>query len=239
MTNAQATGTKLNRAGIFRIITILAFTAFQIVTFFIAAGDPGYIRGWIYFGVNLGYFFFAMFYFFLSHPDMVELVNERGKFKPDNKWWDKVFMAVYTPVFLFTPVVGGLDAVRFGWSRLGEAWVYPGIALFLGSGILVDLAMRVNRHFEVGVRLQKDRGHAVVSSGPYAYIRHPGYLGMIGMISAFPLIVGSAWSFVSVGLIAIFLLIRTGFEDRMLRKELPGYAEYAARVRFRLIPYVW
>lgn len=239
MTNAQATGPKINRSGIIRIITILAFTMTQMVTFFLAAGDWGYARGWIYFGVNLSYFFFAMFYFFLRHPDMIELVNERGKFKPDIKWWDKLFMAVYTPIFLFMPAVAGLDAVRYMWSWLDEVWIWPGIVLFLLSGLLVDWAMRVNRHFETGVRLQEDRGHAVVSTGPYAFIRHPGYLAMIGMNAAFPLIIGSAWSFVPIGLIALFFVVRTGFEDRMLRSELAGYAEYTARVRYRLIPYVW
>ena len=239
MAQTRATGVKLNRSGIMRIITILAFTAFQAAAFFIAAGDPGYARGWIYFSVNVAYFIVMMLYFFLKHPELAELVNERGKFKPDNRWWDKLFMAVYTPVLLIMPVVAGLDAVRYLWSWIDDAWVWPGIALFIAAGLLVHRAMIVNRHFETGVRLQDDRGHAVVSTGPYSYIRHPGYLGMIGMFAAFPLIVGSAWSFVPVGLIAVFLLVRTTFEDRMLRAELAGYAEYAARVRYRLIPYVW
>ena len=229
----------LNRSGIFRIITVVLFTVVQAGIFFIAAGDINYPRGWVYFAINACYIIVSMAYIYIRHPEMIELVNERGKFKADNKWWDKLFMAVYSPVILGMPALGGLDAVRYEWTALSWMWMYAGCILYILSSILIHRAMIVNRYFETGVRIQNDRGHSVVSTGPYSFIRHPGYAGMFGLMLSFPLIVGSLWSLVPAGAIMAMLVVRTALEDRMLRAELSGYAEYAATVRYRLIPYVW
>ena len=99
--------------------------------------------------------------------------------------------------------------------------------------------MVVNPFFEKTVRIQTDRGHRVIDSGPYAYVRHPGYVGFLGWIFSTPLLLSSASAFVPALLAVILLVIRTALEDRTLRAELPGYAEYTDRVRFRLIPGIW
>ncbi len=239
MNTNTAAGATLNRAGVIRIITVVAFTALQMTVFFIAAGDPTLVRGWIYFGLSLGYVLIMMLYIFIRHPEMVELVNERGKYKENTKWWDKLFMVFYTPVLFAMPALSGLDVSRFRWSETPFWLTWPGIALFIASGLLVHGAMIVNRHFETTVRIQDDREHSVVSTGPYGFIRHPGYLGMMGLNLAFPLITGSLWSLVPAGMIVLLLFLRTGLEDRMLRRELPGYDEYAHRVRHRLVPLIW
>jgi protein-S-isoprenylcysteine O-methyltransferase Ste14 len=99
--------------------------------------------------------------------------------------------------------------------------------------------MLTNHYFSTFVRIQADRGHQVVSGGPYAFVRHPGYVGIIATTLAVPLVLGSAWAFLPALVSALLLGVRTALEDRTLQKELPGYDEYAARVRFRLLPLIW
>ena len=114
-----------------------------------------------------------------------------------------------------------------------------GLVVFvLGMG-LMTWAMIVNNFFSLVVRIQKDRGHTVVSSGPYAYVRHPGYIGGILFQLATPVMLGTLWALVPAGLAACLIVIRTVLEDKTLQAELDGYKDYAARVRYRLLPGVW
>ena len=99
--------------------------------------------------------------------------------------------------------------------------------------------MTTNRFFSGVVRIQKERGHEPVSGGPYAYVRHPGYVGALAFTLATPLVLGSSWTSMTAGATAVVLVIRTALEDRTLKNELAGYREYAARVRYRLLPFVW
>jgi len=99
--------------------------------------------------------------------------------------------------------------------------------------------MASNRFFSTSVRIQFDRGHTVCSSGPYRYVRHPGYVGMIVYFLATPVLVGSLWGAIPAMATAVLFVVRTRMEDRTLLQKLPGYREYAARVRFRLFPGVW
>jgi protein-S-isoprenylcysteine O-methyltransferase Ste14 len=99
--------------------------------------------------------------------------------------------------------------------------------------------MVVNSHLEVTVRIQDDRGHCVIDSGPYAIVRHPMYAGIVLQSVATPLLLGSSWAAVPVGITILLFAIRTALEDRTLRKELPGYEEFTTRTRFRLIPGLW
>jgi protein-S-isoprenylcysteine O-methyltransferase Ste14 len=89
------------------------------------------------------------------------------------------------------------------------------------------------------VRIQADRGHAVVDSGPYALVRHPLYVGAVLMFTGVALALGSWWALFPVGMVVVILLVRTALEDRTLRNELPGYQAYAQRVRYKLIPGIW
>jgi protein-S-isoprenylcysteine O-methyltransferase Ste14 len=99
--------------------------------------------------------------------------------------------------------------------------------------------MRTNAFFSRLVRLQGDRGHAVVSTGPYRYVRHPGYVGLVIELIAAPLLLGSAWAMLAGAIGAALVIVRTALEDGFLRSELPGYPEYAGRVRWRLVPRIW
>jgi protein-S-isoprenylcysteine O-methyltransferase Ste14 len=114
-----------------------------------------------------------------------------------------------------------------------------GTGLFALGTVLITWAMLVNTHFETTVRIQHDRNHKVITAGPYAAVRHPGYVGASLWALSTPLIVGSALGLIPAALAVLTLVARTRREDDMLRRELAGYADYAARVRYRLIPGIW
>ena len=118
------------------------------------------------------------------------------------------------------------------------AWLI-GLALYVSGWTLFIWASLANPFFEKTVRIQTDQGHHVIDKGPYACIRHPGYVGLIATFLATPLLLFSFWICVLSLMAALLLVIRTALEDRTLQEELPGYAEYATKVRFRLIPDVW
>jgi len=135
--------------------------------------------------------------------------------------------------------VAGLDE-RFGWSHQITPVIHLiGLTFYgLGQG-LFSWAMASNKNFSTAVRIQMDRGHTVATSGPYRYIRHPGYMGYIVSSLGMALALGSLWAIIPAGLIACFLVVRTVLEDRTLQDELPGYKDYAQGVRYRLLPGIW
>lgn len=168
------------------------------------------------------------------------LMDARAKWRHgDTKRFDKIFLAAFLPLVMIQPAVAGLDAVRYRWSSMPFGLVYAGAILFAPASALIAWTLAVNRFAETTVRIQADRGHTVITSGPYRLVRHPMYAGAILMYLAMPLILGSAWALAVTGLIVVLLLWRTALEDRTLRNELPGYEEYAARTRYRLLPGLW
>lgn len=168
-----------------------------------------------------------------------ETLNRRGTLGAGVKSYDKVFALCWLVLSFGTAVVAGLDVGRFGWSLLPEGLFRVGVVMVcLGSGFGL-WAMVVNEHFEQFARIQQDRAHRVVATGPYRIVRHPGYLGFIVGALATPGMLGSAWSFVPVGLLVLLFVVRTTLEDNFLRRELAGYEEYSRRTRYRLIPLVW
>jgi protein-S-isoprenylcysteine O-methyltransferase Ste14 len=136
-------------------------------------------------------------------------------------------------------LVAGLDE-RLGWSpEISLGVQVGGLAVVALGCLLSGWAMLVNRFFSAVVRIQSDRGHSVVSTGPYRLVRHPAYVGgMVVYLATGPALV-SLWALVPGLLVTILLAVRTALEDRTLRGELPGYEEYASRVRYRLIPGIW
>ena len=135
-------------------------------------------------------------------------------------------------------VVAHLDILT-GSALLPRSVRPVGLVLFLLGGGLFLRAMGENPFFEKTVRIQRERDHRVIDTGPYRTVRHPGYVGMIAWLLSFPLLLTSTWAFLPVGLAVVCLLVRTALEDRTLRSKLPGYAAYSARVRSRLLPGVW
>lgn len=171
-----------------------------------------------------------------------ELLNERGKRTKaliGTKRWDWMIMSVYAVLLLAAPFVAGLD-YRYVWSApTSDAIKVIGIAILALSFIPLTWSMAVNRFFEATVRIQANREHQVISSGPYRYMRHPGYVGVILQFIAIPLSLGTLVAWIPALLGAALFVLRTALEDRTLQAELPGYADYAQRVRFRLLPFIW
>ena len=172
------------------------------------------------------------------YPD---LIRERARFlqHEDAKPWDKVLAPLVGLGGGLIPLVAGLDA-RFGGSAAFSLPVKIAALLVILAGYALGAyALIENRFFSGMVRLQAERGQQVVSSGPYAWVRHPGYAGSLGVFLVTPLFLDSYWTFLPAIFLAVVLVIRTYLEDRTLQEELEGYREYAGRVRYRLLPGVW
>ena len=164
------------------------------------------------------------------------LVARRRTIGPGTKGWDKAWLAVFWLLMVLCPAVAGLD-LRHGGPAM-PAWLWPAGAAAFAAGLSVSAwAMGANPHFEGTVRIQED--HRVVDTGPYRWLRHPGYLGLVLWALSTPLLLLSWWGLVPAALTAAWVVVRTALEDRFLRSELPGYEGYAARVRWRLVPGVW
>ena len=212
--------------------------AVMMAVFYASAGRTDIPRSWLLFGVTFVHFVGSTLALARYDPEL--LVQRLTVRREGSKAWDEVLMrAGNLTGMLLVPAVAGLDVGRYRWSSLGVYYALLGLVLMVASSILLNWAMIENPHFEPTVRIQEDRGHRVVSSGPYGFVRHPGYLSGILWMSAIPLIVGSLYAFVPVALYGALMVLRTHLEDRTLHEELAGYPEYAERVRYRLLPGVW
>jgi protein-S-isoprenylcysteine O-methyltransferase Ste14 len=211
-------------------------TALFGLLLFASAGRADWSRAWVYLGVVLLGELLTAAILAAVNPVILE---KRGRMAADAKSYDRVFVALWLILALVTPVVAGLDVGRSGDASVPLAGMYVGLVVMLLAYLLGAWAMAVNEHFELLVRIQTDRGHRVVSSGPYRIVRHPGYLAAIVGALTSPLILGSLWAFAPVVAGALLFTVRTALEDRTLRAELAGYQEYAARTRHRLLPGIW
>jgi protein-S-isoprenylcysteine O-methyltransferase Ste14 len=158
----------------------------------------------------------------------------------DAKEWDKrlvPFAAMLGPLSLL--IVSGLDA-RFGWSPVLAGWIpLAALAVLTLALLLGNWAFIENKFFSGTVRIQTDRGHHVIDTGPYRYVRHPGYVSAIWMYLSIPTLFGSLWGLIpGLFTLALFVL-RTALEDKTLQQELPGYKEFAQKTRYRLFPGIW
>ena len=172
------------------------------------------------------------------HPD---LLVERARFlqHEDAKAWDRVLAPLVGLGGGLIPLVVGLDARVEGLPAFSLPAQFLSLVMILAGFGLGSYALVENRFFSGMVRIQTDRGHRVVSTGPYRWIRHPGYAGALLTYLATPVFLGSRWAFLPVVLVTVVLVIRTSLEDTALQEELDGYREYATQVRYRLIPGVW
>jgi len=231
---------RLDRAGVGRVITVLVSSLLVAAIFFGAAGTLAVPRAWLYYGSLVGYLLVSMVVMFVTTPAVAALVNERGRaFKKDVKGWDKMFGLVYTALMLLAPAVAGLDVGRWRGSHVPQAFAIPSVVVTVLSYAFVSWAMVANKHAETGVRIQGDRDHQVCSSGPYRLVRHPFYISLIVSNLVYPLAIGSLWALAPGAVVAVLFVWRTAREDATLQVELKGYAEYAARVRYRLLPGIW
>lgn len=168
-----------------------------------------------------------------------DLMVERMSPPKSSKKWDGMLVSVLRLAQLARYVLGGLDQ-RLGWSDGFSTGVQlAATALCLVGYAFFAWAMASNRYFSQVVRIQEDRGHTVETSGPYRSVRHPSYAGMIAFEAGMGLLLDSWWALLASGVCILLFILRTALEDATLRRELPGYAEYAKKVRFRLLPGIW
>lgn len=167
------------------------------------------------------------------------IYRARSRFQPGTKGWDLILVTLILSAMVAEIPLATFDAGRQGWSDVPPWVVVVGYALLLGGIAVTGWAQAVNPFFEPGVRIQTERAHRVISSGPYAAIRHPGYAAAVALIIGIPLSLASWWALVPAALAIALLVFRTRLEDRLLRAELPGYADYARRTRYRLVPGIW
>jgi protein-S-isoprenylcysteine O-methyltransferase Ste14 len=206
---------------------------------FTLAGKTNVLGFWIYIATAILYQVISLLIIVPKYPELVALDDARKVKHTNEKGWDKVVLWTLAGS---TFLMYGLAALDLGHLHVGELSLWfaiPGVVLYIISSMLNQWAMVHNPHFERVVRIQHEREHRVVKTGPYSYVRHPGYLGSMLFYVAFPLISGSALALCGGTLGIIGILVRTSLEDRTLREELAGYAEYAQAVRYRLMPCVW
>jgi len=216
--------------------TIAIFFVVIAASLFLAAGRINWIWAWVYLGICLVSVLINGSIMLRTNP---ETVAERGQ-PQETEGWDKIVGGLWGATIYFAlPLVAGLD-VRFDWTKgFSVAWHVTGaVMLAIGLG-LSSWAMIANAYFSTAVRIQDDRGHSVCDTGPYRFVRHPGYVGFILQSISVPLLLGSSWALIPGIIAMVLMIIRTSLEDRMLQAELPGYKDYVKKIRYRLVPGIW
>jgi len=206
------------------------------IIIFLSAGKINYWQGLVY--VAIGLVMSVLNCTVLKVDD--ELLEERSKPGKDTKKWDKMILGSSFLLTISMYVVAGLDSGRFQWSPEFPLFLSILGAILTASGQLIFLiAQKQNKFFSSTVRIQTERGHIVCDKGLYKIVRHPGYMGTVIQSLGFPLLFGSLWSIIPVSLMIIVFIIRTALEDKTLKNELNGYAEYTTKTRNKLIPFIW
>lgn len=227
----------LNKKDSIKIIIRAIFT--YILLFGIIFGSAGhfdYWQGCFLFGnyILIGVIAFILF------KDKKELIQERMNPGKGMKWWDKIFFVFFLSFTIATFIIGSLDSGRFSWTLIFPIWInIIGFIIFNLSNATMFLSMLVNPFFSSVVRIQDDRGQTVIKTGPYKFVRHPGYTSGILGIFAIACCLGSIYALIPAGFASITLVIRTYLEDKTLKNELKNYLEYTKEVKYRLFPLFW
>ena len=215
------------------IVSMLLYSAL----IFLGAGTIYWVQGWLYVG-SLVIMSIATLTVLVKKP---QLLKERFElpFQKGQKSWDKVFHMIFLPLYFLWLPLNGIDAVRFEWSHM--RWplnLFGAIGLGISFYIFRQV-FKANPFAIVVVKAQKQQGQHVITTGPYAHVRHPMYTGAILLFSCGSLLMGSWCGFGVSMCIAILYIIRATLEDRDLQQELEGYADYKKKVKCRLVPGIW
>jgi protein-S-isoprenylcysteine O-methyltransferase Ste14 len=159
--------------------------------------------------------------------------------KKSAKGWDKVMTFVSMPFYIPYLVLPGLDAVRYRWSHVP---LWAKVACFIvivASFLWISWIMKENTYLSRFVEIQEDRGHKVITTGPYKFVRHPMYISAMILMIALPIALGSLYALIPMAFIIVFIIVRTHLEDKTLHRELEGYVEYAQKTKYRMLPGIW
>ncbi|MEW6436887.1 MAG: isoprenylcysteine carboxylmethyltransferase family protein [Pseudomonadota bacterium] len=220
------------------IVQTIVWYGFMGAVIFGAAGTIGYFGGWLYLAemVAISIVFGATAV--RADPGLV-----RERLKPpvqkDQPLADKLLLI---PMLLLIFAAMGFmaaDAMRWRWSAMPSFVQWAGSGVLLAAFLFIYWTMRTNSFAAPVVKIQKDRGQVVITTGPYAIVRHPMYFGALFYFAGTSLVLGSWWGLATIPIFALLFGIRIGIEEKMLREGLEGYDDYARRVRWRLVPHIW
>jgi len=219
-------------------VKVVIMIIFFLALIFVPAGTFKWPEAWIFLLLYFSWLTAVIIWMKKNDPG---LLKERmtAKRKKNVKSWDKILIFSYSLVALVLMVLTGLDAVRFRWSHVPLIIKVIGFLGFIPAMSIVTWTMKENTYLSEMVRIQEERGHQVCTTGPYQYVRHPMYVGVIIFLFCLPLSLGSLYALIPASVSVILFIFRTALEDKTLYNELPGYKEYAEKVRYRLIPGMW
>jgi len=220
------------------VVQNLAFTVLLALMLFLPAGTPAWPQGWIFLALFVGCSQATGLWLLKRNP---ALLAERMKspFSADQRPRDRAIIVAIMVLLCAWIVFMPLDARRFGWSHTPLWAQVIGAALILGAFWGWVGVLRANSFASVKVRVQQERGQTVISTGPYAVVRHPMYSYVLLLLIGTPLLLGSLWGLLGVVVVMPLLAARALGEEEVLMDGLPGYRDYAAKVRFRLVPGIW
>ncbi len=237
----------LNKYGVSSIIREFVLVGFTALLLWVSAGFQLWLTAWIYIIFLL--IFSTIFIAVMVWKNPV-LLNLRGSPRKAMRTtplrrYDRIYFILYVPLFVLIPIVTGLEYQGFlmTWVIIPfplTLWpILLGFVLILIGDTIFGWAMVSNPFFHGMMKIQEERGHQVISKGPYQWVRHPGYLGQILFYLGTPLLLGSWWAFLLGIIMSLAFVYRTANEDQVLRNELDGYNEYTDQVRKRLFPGIW
>jgi protein-S-isoprenylcysteine O-methyltransferase Ste14 len=220
------------------LIQTIVWFGFMGVIIFSAAGTIHYAGGWFYLGEMVA--FSVVLGLHGAHADP-GLLKERLKppVQKDQPLADKLVIIPFLILFFVGLGVMAADAERWHWSSMPRSVQWAGCGLLLATIVFMNWTMRTNSFAAPVVKIQEDRGQSVITTGPYAIVRHPLYFGALFYIAGTSLVLGSWWGLAMVPILGFLLVIRIGIEEKTLRMGLEGYDDYARRVRWRLVPLIW
>ena len=201
------------------------------------AGTFDWPEAWIYIVIQFGWSI-TLSVFLWNHD--IDLLKDRMKFtKKSAKGWDKVMTFVSIPFYIPYLVLPGLDAVRYQWSHVPVWAKAVSFIVLVALFLWITWIMKVNTYLSRFVEIQEDRGHKVITTGPYRFVRHPMYISAMILMIALPIALGSLYALIPMAFIIVFIIVRKYLEDKTLHRELEGYVEYAQKTKYRLLPGIW
>ncbi len=220
-----------------QMVETLGFFVVFALALFLPAGTLAWHAGWIFLLLFFGFYLMVTMWLYTHNPGLMQERLRLGS--SDQEGWDKVLFPLMELCFIIWLIFMSLDAVRFHWSSVPLWLQMVGMLILLCSFYFLFRTFRENSYLSPVVRIQEERGQAVVSTGLYHYIRHPMYTEILVFIVGTSLLLGS-WYGLSFVIICMAILARRAvLEERTLRTELPGYTSYMAQVKYRFIPYIW
>lgn len=221
------------------IAQTIIWLAITAALLFVSAGTFRWPEAWAYLGIWFAGAVISGSSLARKNPDILKERLRSPKQQPQQKAWDRPLLVLIIGGWIAFQIIAGLDAVRYGWSHTPLMLkVAGGVALAIGIYVF-HVVMLENSYASAVVKVDTERGHRVITTGPYAWVRHPMYSGAILYFFGSALLLGS-WYASAIGVILIAVLaLRATWEEDMLEAELPGYSAYARQVKYRMIPGIW